>query len=535
MSRALVPQRGAGELRLSWFDRLLIGIAPSWGLRRVRARATAELAARHFEAAQGGRRTTNWSRTVSDANVANRPAIAVLRELSRDLRRNNGWAKRGIQTVVNNTVGWGILAKPTDRAQGRNKAALAIWNEWANSKACDYDGRLNFYGIQRLAMECIAESGEVLIVSQPAAAIDGLPIPLRLHVLEPDYLDLSRNGIVGPTGGPTYNGVEFDKFGRRTAYWLFTSHPGGLRLQTTQFYSVRVPAERVLHIYRVDRPGQIRGVPWLASAITRLKDFDDFEDAELMQQKVAACFGAFVTDMDGAATALTAGGTDGDGDPIDQLEPGHIAYLPPGKTVEFATPPRAQDGAFSTRVLRRIAVSLGIPYEALSGDYSQVNYSSARMARIELKANVSEWREHMLLPQLCDGVWKWAMELVASFQGWQAAPTVEWSCPPMTILEPDKEALAYQRMIRAGLMTWAQAIRELGYDPREQLAEIEEYNKLLDEAGIVLDTDPRKTTAAGQAQPPAPSEGEDEASGADAEDADEGSDASDDTKTAAAH
>jgi capsid protein len=38
---------------------------------------------------------------------------------------------------------------------------------------------------------------------------------------------------------------------------------------TTQFASVRVPAERVLHIYRVDRPGQVRGVPWLAPAITR--------------------------------------------------------------------------------------------------------------------------------------------------------------------------------------------------------------------------------------------------------------------------
>lgn len=490
------------ELKISRWDRFLIGVAPRWGMERIRARAATAMVARHFEAAQGGRRTSGWARSPSDANVANRPAITALRELSRDLRRNNGWAKRGVQAIVNNTVGWGILAKPNDRSRARSEAALAIWNEWAKSTACDYDGQLNWYGLQRLAMECLVESGEVLIVKQPAATSDGLPIPLRLQVIEPDYLDLSRNGIVGPTGGPTYNGVEFDKFGRRTAYWLFTSHPGGQRLQTTQFYSVRVPADRVIHVYRVDRPGQIRGVPWLASAITRLKDYDDFEDAELMQQKVAACFGAFVTDTDGNPPAFGTAATGNDGSPLDKLQPGQIAYLKPGQQVTFAQPPRAQDGSFSTRALRRVAVGLGVPYEVISGDYSQVSYSSARMARIEFRANLEEWREHMLLPRLCSGVWRWAMELVAALEGWPTIPTAEWACPPMTILEPDKEAIAYTRMIRAGLMTWAQAIRELGYDPRAQLAEIEEYNKLLDKAGIVLDSDPRRTNAAGQAQPP---------------------------------
>jgi capsid protein len=155
-----------------------------------------------------------------------------------------------------------------------------------------------------------------------------------------------------------------------------------------------------------------------------------------------------------------------------------------------------------------------------------VNYSSARMARLELKANVHEWREHMLLPQLCGGVWRWAMELAAAFEGWPTIPTAEWACPPMSILEPDKEALAYQRMIRAGLMTWGQAVRELGYDPRDQLKEIEEYNKLLDKAGIVLDTDPRRTNAAGQQQQLPASAGADAGDGGDATDA---SDAADQT------
>lgn len=483
------------ELRVSWWDRFLISFAPNWGLRRVQARAKAQLMARHYEAAQGGRRTSGWMRSSSDANAANRPALVALRELSRDLRRNNGWAKRGVQVIVNNTIGWGIMPKPAGRSRARSKTAIQLWNEWADSTACDFDGRLNFYGLQRLALETIVESGEVIILRQPSPDLN---IPMRLQVLEPDYLDHTRNGLPSSNGGQIIDGVEFDKLGRRVAYWLFTSHPGSQRLATGGYGSTRVPADKVLHIYRVDRPGQVRGVPWLASAITRMKDLDDFEDAELMQQKVAACFGAFVTDMDG--TSSPVGKKDDGNDRIEHLAPGHIAYLPPGKTVTFAQPPRAQDGSFSTRVLRRIFVSLGVPYEEGTGDYSQINYSSARMARLAHWQNVGEWREHLIIPQLCNGVWDWAMQGLQELEGWTDRPSAQWAAPPMPILEPDKEGLAYQRMVRNGLLTLPQAIRELGYDPIEQLDEIQATNADLDARGIILDIDPRKTTAGGQYQ-----------------------------------
>jgi lambda family phage portal protein len=473
-----------------------MGVAPDWGMRRLRARASAQVMARHYDAASVGRRTSGWQRYASDANTASAAALTSLRELSRDLRRNNGWAKRGIQVIANNSVGWGIMPKPkAGRSRARNAAAIELWNDWADSTACDFDGRLNFYGLQRLAMETIVESGEVLIVRQ-APADDKQSIPMRLQVLEPDYLDSSKHGLSTPEGGTIIGGVEFDARGRRVAYWMFTSHPGSQGLMSRGFESVRVPADRVLHVYHVDRPGQVRGVPWLAAAIARLNDLDDFEDAELMQQKVAACFGAFVTDMDGQSTSL--GAQDEDDDELEHLEPGHIAYLPPGKTVTFAQPPRAQDGAFTIRSLRRIAVSIGVPYEDLTADFSQVNYSSARMARLAHWQNVSVWREHMLIPQLCGGVWAWAMELAAAMQGWPTMPLAHWSAPPMPILEPDKEGLAYLRLVRIGAMTWPQMVRELGYDPTEQLTEIAETNAELDKLGIVLDIDPRKTNGSGQ-------------------------------------
>lgn len=491
-----MAKRAMAAAPVSWWDRFLISLAPKWGLERVRARE----AVRHFEAAQVGRRTSGWLRTSTDANAANGPALVALRELSRDLRRNNGWAKRGIQVIVNNTVGWGIMPTPDANNRARGEAAIKLWNAWAKSTACDFDGRLNFYGLQRLAMETIAESGEVLIVRQAPLGGDQ-PIPMRLQVLEPDYLDASRSGQRTADGNAIVDGIEFDPRGRRVAYWLYTSHPGSNRLFTTRFESVRVPADRVLHVYRIDRPGQVRGVAWLAAAISRLRDLDDFEDAELMQQKVAACFGAFVTDMDSAGTAI--GQQDANDDQLEHLEPGHIAYLKPGQQVTFAQPPATQDSEFTTRVLRRVAASLNVPYEELTADYSEINYSSARMARLAHWASVWEWREHMLIPQFCNPVWAWAMELVVAMKGWPAAPGAEWAAPPMPILEPDKEARAYQSAIRIGMMTWGQMVREQGYDPIAQLDEIKAYNEKFDEAGVILDSDPRKMSSGGQPAQPA--------------------------------
>ena len=84
--------------------------------------------------------------------------------------------------------------------------------------------------------------------------------------------------------------------------------------------------------------------------------FDEFEDASLMRQKIAALFSAFVTDVDGSGVTLGAPGKDSvDKGPIETLEPGLISYLKPGQEVVFSNPPVTVDGHFSAQTLRRIA------------------------------------------------------------------------------------------------------------------------------------------------------------------------------------
>lgn len=502
-----------GRLELGWIDRFVLSFAPSWGQRRIQARAavklltagsdTRALVRRHYDATAGGRRTVGWPRRSTDANAAAASSLAVLRELSRDLRRNNGWARRSIEVIGNNTVSWGIEAKPVATREALSEEAGALWRAWSGSTACDFDGRLPFTGLQRLVLETVVESGEALIVREAAASSDGLPVPIRLRVLEPDFLDTSKDAVRGQDG-PIRHGIEFDSRGRRVAYHLLESHPGSSLFNGVGLApSRRVAAADVIHVYRVDRPGQLRGVPWLSTAVAKLQDFDDYDDAVLMQQKIAACFSAFVQDFDGAASPIGDLVTDeSTGETLEELQPGHIAHLPPGKSITFATPPAVTDhGSFSSNNLRRIAATVGVTYEDMTGDYSQVNFSSARMARMSHWQNVENWRWNMLIPSFCDGAFAWVMDAARGINGWTETPTARWTPPPMPMLEPDKEGIAFTRLVRSGVMTLSQAIRERGEDPREHLEEYADDLAMLDELGIVVDSDARSVTAAGMTQP----------------------------------
>lgn len=492
----------AGLARL--VDRVTAPFAPAWTLQRARARVALDLLQqRHYEAAAVGRRTQGWSRFAGDANAAIAPTLSRLRDVARDLVRNNAYAESALGTIGDDAVGEGIVAKPATA----HAEAATLWKAWAGTTVCDADGLHDFAGLQKLVMTTVVESGEVLVRRRIRRIEDGLPIPLQLQVLEPDYLDTLKDASL-PGGGEIVNGVEFNALGQRVAYWLYPKHPGAIRgvVGTSSILSGsrRVPASEILHVFKVKRAGQVRGVTWFAPVVLRFKDFDEFEDASLMKQKIAACLAVITSDVDGTGSALgtaqTSTRSDGSTQELDLLSPGAILNLPAGRNVEVVQPPQVREYAdFCEVTLRSIAAGLGVTYEDLTGDYTDLPFSAARMSRLRHGKRVVDWRWRMLVPRFCDPVWTWAME-VAVMNGLQNPPAARWTAPPMAMIEPDKEGLALQRLVRTGLMTLSEAIRERGYDPEELLAEMAADNKRLDALGLVLDSDPRRMTQAGQVQ-----------------------------------
>lgn len=483
-------------MKTTWFDRVTAPVFPIWTLRRQRARLAFEMLVRHYEAAGSGRRTAGWRRTSTDANATVGPALARLRENARDLVRNNPYAESALATIVDHTVGWGIVGKPATS----NTRALEAWRRWAETTACDAEGRHDIYGLQKLVMRTVVESGEVLVRLRRRLPEDELPLPIQLQVLDPDFLDVTKDTSVLPVGtGRIIQGVEFDPIGRRLAYWLFPEHPGSAAGVTS---SVRVPAASVLHIFKPLRPGQVRAPSWFAPVLLRFKDFDEFEDATLMKQKIAACLAVITSDTDGTSPSLGGMADDTTTPGIDYLEPGAILNVPPGRTMEIVQPPQTREyEAYSKTVLRAIATGLGVTYEDLTGDYADMPFSAARMSRLRHESRIHDWRWRILIPQFCDPVWAFAMQaarIAGQVSGEQLA--AKWTPPPMPMVDPANEGLAEQRNIRTGLKSWSETARERGYDPDELLTEIASDNEKFDELGVVLDCDPRKMTQAGQAQ-----------------------------------
>ncbi len=501
---------------MNLLDRVIGWVAPETGAKRTRARLQMETAGgilrRSYDAAKQSRRTDGWVVGGGSANAEIAPALGLLRWRSRELVRNNPYAARAVDILAANIVGSGITARPKTGNQSLDKRVSALWDRWAGTPECDADGQLDFYGLQTLIARTVEESGECLVRFRTRRPEDGLSIPLQLQVLEPDYLDTTKDTTAGTPDNPLNTieqGIEYDALGNRVAYYLYRRHPGDVsRLATLQ--STRVPADEVLHVYRKARPGQQRGVPRLSPVALKLRDLDDYHEAALVKAKVEACFSGFVTRPDAEITPLAPATTDANGDRVESLEPGMVNYLGPGETIEFANPSGA--GAyepFTLHTLMAIAAGIGITYDQLTGDLRQANYSSLRAGKIEFRRLVEQAQWLMMIPMLCAPVWRKAMDM-ATLSGAMPARAggypAEWSPPGHEPIDPVKDLAADVSAVRAGVLTLKQAIARRGYDPSAQIAEIAATNAELDSLGVVLNSDPRKTAASGatQATGPAP-------------------------------
>src|SRR4030095_14687020 len=210
---------------MHWLDRLTAQIAPRWTLRRIRARMATDVVARHYEANAAGRRTQGWIRASTDANAAQGPSPSRVRDSARDLVRNNAYAASALDTIVDDTVGWGIVAAPVKGSRGRDQVSR-MWTAGAESTDCDAEGRQDFYGLQKQVLRTVVEAGECLVRRRWRRPEDGLTLPMQLQVLEPDFLDMSRDGQRLPNGHLIIQGIEYDLLGRRAAYYLLREHPG---------------------------------------------------------------------------------------------------------------------------------------------------------------------------------------------------------------------------------------------------------------------------------------------------------------------
>src|SRR5690348_9962674 len=131
---------------LNVLERALAAMAPQWGARRlgdklalqqVRSIARAFEAraydSRGYDAARRGRRTNGWFASGGSPNAEMAPALNLAIRRSRDLVRNNEWAKAARRKWVAHAVGTGIVPR-ADLPKGKAKdTATAAWKSFVDN------------------------------------------------------------------------------------------------------------------------------------------------------------------------------------------------------------------------------------------------------------------------------------------------------------------------------------------------------------------------------------------------------------------
>lgn len=438
-----------------------------------------------YDGAGHGKRLANWYPNNSSINSLLTSNLQTLRNRSHDIVRKNPYAFNAIESIVSNCIGTGI--KPQSKAKDAEfrKRIQELWLRWTDES--DAAGICDFYGLQSLVLRSVIECGECFV----RIKIDkrNATVPLKLQVLEAEHLDTSKDYPL-PNGNVIKSGIEFDKNGKRVAYYLYKEHPGDSYVGRF-LDSIRISAQEILHIYKPLRPGQIRGEPWLSNVLLKLHELDQYEDAELVRKKIAAMFAGFVTRVDPDSEMFQKDSNS----ELYGLEPGTMQFLDPGEDIKFSNPADVGNTyeAFIKQQLRAISVGLGITYEQLTGDLSGVNYSSIRAGLLEFRRRCTALQHNLIVFQLCRPVWNKFIELAVLSNAIKIPhdtefAAVKWIPQGFAWVDPLKEQNAQMNAVRCGFKSRAEVVSELGYDVEEIDEEIFHDNERAKKMGLHFDS-----------------------------------------------
>lgn len=469
---------------------------------------TAKSKMQAYEGASVSHRVAGWQPSNAGINTIVFSNAGMLRARSRSLIRNNAWAASGINALVSNLVGTGIKPHSAVSDPKIKEKIQTLWSDWVYES--DAHGMLSFYGMQSLIARNMIEAGESIVRMRPRLDRDGLSVPLQLQILEPDHLSLDQTRDF-PNGRRIRAGIEFDEIGRRAAYHLYREHPGDLPLGGSfNGDAVAVPASEIVHVFRVLRPGQLRGEPWLTPALIKLHDLDEYDDHELYRAKVAASVSGFITkpDIDQEYDERKSNQPDDEGVVELVWKPGEFHVLGSGQNVAFSDSHSVggQYEVFMRNQLRAVAVAMGVTYEQLTGDLTDVNYSSIRAGTLEFRRMMEQHQTTIMVHQFCQKVYRrWMDQAVLSgklnlpgySQRRREYQRVKWIAQGWQWVDPQKEASAQANMVRNGIISRSMAVASAGHDVEEVDAAITADNRRVDKNNIVVDSDPRKRTRSG--------------------------------------
>lgn len=475
----VIANSGKSHLQILGADGQPIARDPARGdIERFQRRYQA-LRAKYDAAVTNYDNAKHWANADNlSAAAAGNPAIRQrLRSRARyECIESNSFARGIILTLANDVVGRGPNLNIRHKNQQAAQQLERNFRRWMH--------RVDLASKLRTLISSTVVDGEVFGVAATNPHIEGVQLDVRL--LEADYCtDVTLYSTPNRD-----DGIEFDSGGYPLRYHFLEHHPGDTYPQSTLWQTKPIDARHVIHYFRTDRPGQRRGIPWVAPALPLFALMRRYTLAVTMAAETAANF-AGVMYADGNQVV-----PDDEVDPMDSIEfeMRSMLTLPIGwKLGQLkAEQPTTTYQMFRDAILTEIARCLNMPFNKASGDSSKYNYASGRLdhqtyfGAIDIERSALERR-------VLDRIFRWWVSEAVFVPGEipdGIGPLSEleylWRWPRHQHIDPQKQAAADLTYWMHGHLTDEELQIENGRDPEEHYESLARQQARRRELGLPL-------------------------------------------------
>lgn len=402
----------------------------------------------------------HWSNADSlSAKSANSLEVRTrLRNRARYEFDNNGYCQGLILSLADHLVGTGPRLQLLTEDDTVNRAVEVAFHQWVQAT-----GLVDKLHILTQSKKRDGEGFGVLVTNRQLES----PVQLDVRLVETDQITTPSG--VPPVGAAGWvDGVELDEAGNPVAYHVLRYHPGDTSFANGVSWGEydRVPARLMLHWYRANRAGQVRGVPEITPSLPLFAQLRRYTLATLTAAETAADFAALLE------TQAPADGETDDPTPFEtlEIERGMMTTLPSGARLAQlkAEQPTTTYPDFKRELLKEIGRPVSAPYNVTAGDSSPYNYSSARMDHLLYRAAIRVERDHCRRNILERIYAAWIDEAVMIPGYLPAGVSAEtphtWYWPGFEAIDPTKEAAADTERLANGTTTLAELLAEYGQD-----------------------------------------------------------------------
>lgn len=462
-------------------DKMISYISPKTAFVRMGWRAELE---RNFNSGKSSRLPQNFRPANGTAEQVNKTSRDKLRAVARSLENNSDIAESVIKAFERNVIGSGITLQIKTTDEEVNKTIEALFKEWGNPSNCDITGELSFLDIQKLVIRRMLYDGGILIKK---VIVKDNKIPFMLQLLEVDGFDCSA--MPKNTNNRCFDGVEVNLFNRPVKYHIKKYDKNGFSVS-----SEAIDAKDIIFLRRIKRPSQVRELSEIARAMDRISSTDEYLDAVSMKERIAACLAIFITKNNpGGGSGMGRGSankTSDAGMPLKDITPGMIQHLNTGEDATIVNPngQSSDTETFIRTEQRLLAAGMGLSYETVARDLSNVNYSSARQNLLDDRATFKDWQT-FIIEHFCEAIFDEfikALKLKGLVKISDDLIIHEWVGSGWSWIDPLKEAKADEVALVNNLSTLQRICAEKGLDWKEVLEQRQKEMQYMETLGLVL-------------------------------------------------